>query len=205
MFPPGFPDIFDALVFPSSVFITRRSMGNAENRRSADLCPQTTPVKRGDSSRPSQSIQSRHIKDWMLGRPAQKFAAHLTLRGGKASRTKRRRWTIFGSQQRPIGGKIRNENTTINQYNLSIDVLGAHLCDAGGIGRLWLSQSHISSAAHSVCVFTWLIVMNRIFSCCTCPMKLKLSHVKRIGIGQPRTCLLFGLQMRSGQERGSPW
>ena len=73
-----------------------------------------------------------------------------------------------------------------------------------GIAAVALSQSHVLSAAHFVCFFTWLIVMNCAFSCCTIPMKLKLSHMKRIGIVQPRTCLLFGLQMRSGQERGSP-
>ena len=92
-----------------------------------------------------------------------------------------------------------NQNTTINHANTCTHVLGVCLCNSGWIGQLWLSQHHISSAAHSVCVFTWLIVMNRIFSCCTCPMKLKLSHVKRIGIGQPRMCLLFGLQMCSGR------
>ncbi len=115
------------------------------------------------------------------------------------TRKKRRRWTIFCSQQRPIGGKIRCKITTINQYNVLIDILSVALGDAGGIGRLWLSQSHISSAAHSVCVFTWLIVTRSAFSCCTCPMKLKLSHVKRIGIGQPRMCLLFGLLLCSGR------
>ena len=135
----------------------------------------------------------------MRGTPARKFAAHLAQSRGKNHARNADDETIFCSQQRPIGGKIRNENTTINQYNLSIDILGAHLCDTGGIGRLWLSQHDISSAAHFVCVFTWLIVMNRIFSCCTCPMKLKLSHVKRIGIGQPRMCLLFGLLLCSGR------
>ena len=155
-------------------------------------------------SLPRRRIQSRHIKDWIRGRPAQKFAAHLTLSSQENHARNADDETIFCSQQRPIGEKMQNENTTINQYNVSIDILGAALSDAGEIGLLWLSQHHILSAAHFVCVFTWLIVMNCAFSCCTMPIKLKLSHMKRIGIGQPRTCLLFGLQMRSGQERGSP-
>ena len=150
-------------------------------------------------SRPSPRIQSRHIKDWIRGRQARKFAAHLAQSGQKSHARNAYDGTIFCSQQRPIGEKIRNENTTINQYILSIDILGAALSDAGEIGLLWLSQHHVSSAAHSVCVFMWLIVMNRIFSCCTCPMKLKLSHVKRIGVGQPRMCLLFGLLLCSGR------
>ena len=155
-------------------------------------------------SPPSRRIQSRHIKDWIRGRPARMFAAHLTLSREENHARNADDETIFCSQQRPIGGKIRIENATINHITISIGILGASLFDPGGIGQLWLSWHHISSAAHFVRVFTWLIVMNRIFSCCTCPMKLKLSQMKHIGVGQPRTCLLFGLQMRSGQERGSP-
>ena len=154
---------------------------------------------------PQTGPQTRHTGGCGRGRPAQKFAAHLALSRGKNHARNAGDETIFCSQQRPIGGKIRSGKTTINHNIISIGILGASLFDPGGIGQLWLSQHHISSAAHSVCVFTWLIVMNRIFSCCTCPMKLKLSQMKHIGVGQPRTCAYLGLQMRSGQERGSPW
>ena len=168
------------------------------------LCTNTAKMTEKVSP-PSRRIQSRHIKDWIRGRPARTFAAHLTLSMHKSHARNADDGTIFCSQQRPIGGKIRIENTTINQYNLSIDILGAALSDSGGIGQLWLSKHHTLSAAHFVRVFTWLIVMNCVFSSCTCPMKLKLSQMKHIGVGQPRTCACLGLQMRSGQERGSPW
>jgi len=87
-------------------------MGNAENRRSADLCPQKIPVKRGDSSRPSQRIQSRHIKDWIRGRPAQKFAAHRAQSRVKNHARNAGDGTNFCSQQRSIGGKTRRKKTT---------------------------------------------------------------------------------------------
>ena len=37
--PAAFLDIFLAVVLPSSVFSTRRSMGKRENRRPTELCP----------------------------------------------------------------------------------------------------------------------------------------------------------------------
>ena len=50
-----------------------------------------------------------------------------------------------------------------------------------------------------------LIVLNYVFSCNNSPMKLKLSHEQRSGVGQPRECPCLTLQMCSGQERGAPW
>ena len=195
----------DILVFPSSVLQRGEVRENANSPAGPNFVPKNLRNKR----RFKQSGQRPHfpksrrsvVFPWFL----ENSTRNMSLLGTKHRAKKRRRRTKFCSQQRPIGGKIRSGKTTINHNIISIGILGAALFDPGGIGQLWLSWHHISSAAHFVRVFTWLIVMNRIFSCCTCPMKLKLSHMKHIGIGQPRTCLLFGLQMRSGQERGSPW
>ena len=89
---------------------------------------------------------------------------------------KRRRRTKFCSQQRPIRGRIRIKNTTINHMIVSMHILGAHLCISGRIGLLWLSWCRFSSAALFCVLEHRLIVLNCIFSCCNCPMKLKLSH-----------------------------
>ena len=95
-----------------------------------------------------------------------------SLVGGKITHKKRRRWTKFCSQQRPIRGRIRNKNTTINHINLFIHVLGACLCDSGWIGLLWLSWHHILFAG-LFCDFGYrLIVMNCIFSYTNSPIKL---------------------------------
>ena len=135
---------------------------------------------------------------------AQKFQAQHVFRGDKVLREKRRRRTKICSQQRPIGGRIRTKNTTINHMNVSIYILGACLCDAGWIGLLWLSWHHILSAALFCDFGYWLIVMNCIFSYKNSPTKLKLSHMNDNNIGQPRMHLYLTEKMCSSQERGSP-
>ena len=97
----------------------------------------------------------------------------------------------FCSQQRPIRGRIQTKNTTINHMIISIYVFGAHLCVSGWIGLLWLSWYRISSAAffdHFVSVFYMVDCCNRVSSCCTFAMELKLSHAKRMVIGRPPAC-----------------
>jgi hypothetical protein len=89
--------------------------------------------------------------------------------------------------------------------NVLLYILGACLCDAGGIELLWLFWYRFSSAALFCDFGQWLIVMNCIFSYKNRPMKLKLSHTIGNSIGQPRMCLYLTVQMCSSQERGSPW
>ena len=125
---------------------------------------------------------------WGQASPARKFEAQLPQSRGKKSRTNATDEPKFCRQQRPIGWEIRSENTTINQIIISLHVLGAYLCDAGGIGLLWVSRYHISSAALFRQLEHRLIVLNHIFLCSILPMELKLSHVKRMGIGRPPVC-----------------
>ena len=101
---------------------------------------------------------------------------NMCLVGGTSRAKKRRRRTKFCSQQRPIGGRVRTKNTTINQTNVSINTLGAYLCDCGSIGLLWLSWYRFSSAAPFRAVQQRLIVMICAFSYNNRQMKLKLSH-----------------------------
>ena len=82
----------------------------------------------------------------------------------------------FCSHWRPIRGRIRTKNTTINQINVFMHILGALLCDSGSIGLLWLSWCRFSSAALFRGLEHRLIVLHYIFSYRYRPMKLKLSH-----------------------------
>ena len=89
----------------------------------------------------------------------------------------------FFSHWRPIPGRMRIKNTTINHQtsfffvNIFMHISGVCLCNSGSIGRLWLSWCHFSSAALFRLLKHRLIVLNYIFSCNNSPMKLKLSHV----------------------------
>ena len=58
---------------------------------------------------------------------------------------------------------------------------------------------------HFVCGFTWLIVVHDIISCCTCRNQVKLSHMKRNGIGRRSECAhLVSTPCGSGDD-GPPW
>ena len=78
--------------------------------------------------------------------------------------------------------------------------------------RLWVDWVAVallvfcfSSAALFRAVQQRLIVVMCPFSCSNRPMKLKLSHEQRVGVGQPRECSHCDWHVCSGQERGSPW
>ena len=168
------------------------------------LFPLDTAKETGKACLPRARPLNRHAGVWGRASPAQKFEAQLSQSRGKITQKKRQRRTKICSQQRPIGGRIRNKNTTINHINVSTCILGAHLCDSGWIGLLWLSWCCILSAA-LFCDFGYrLIVMNHDLSYKHRPIKLKLSHMNDNGIGQPRTYLYLTLQMGRSQERGSP-
>ena len=108
--------------------------------------------------------------------PVEKFEAHHEFGRGKNHAQKRRRRTKFCSHWRPMLGRIRTKNTTINHINIFMHVLGVHLCNSGWIGRLWLSWYHFSSAALFRVLEHRLVVLNYIFSYNNSSMKLKLSH-----------------------------
>ena len=114
----------------------------------------------------------------------------------------------FCSEHRPAGWQIRSGNITINQIYISIHILGACCCVAGGIGLLWLSQFHLPSAAffeHFVSVFYVVDCCDHDISCCAFAIELKLSHTERMGIGRPPAYLYLSLAPCSGGSRGPPW
>ena len=76
----------------------------------------------------------------------------------------------------PMRRRMRIKNTTINQINTCIYVLGVHLCNSRWIRRLWLSRYNFSSAALFRELEHRLIVLNYAFSYNNSPMKLKLSQ-----------------------------
>ena len=91
------------------------------------LFPLDTAKETGKACLPRAWPLNRHAGVWGRASPAQKFEAQLSQSRGKITQKKRRRRTKICSQQRPIGGRIRNKNTTINQINVSINILGACL------------------------------------------------------------------------------
>ena len=101
------------------------------------------------------------------------------------------------------GGKqVRLENSKRSFRNRGEKIMGAYICDAGGIGRLWLSQYHISSAAFFRQLEHRLIVLNHYISYSILPMELKLSHVKRMGIVRPPAHLYLVSAPCSDRDRG---
>ena len=65
-----------------------------------------------------------------------------------------------------------------------------------------LGITYILSAAFSRQLDHRLIVLNHIFSCVILPMELKLSHMKRMGIGRPPVLPYLVLVSCSDEARG---
>ena len=156
---------------------TRRSMGKVANYRRTNFLPRIMGKRMLRASPLSLDAASALDEDCSPCRAGFKIRSTRREKEGRKSRTKkRRRRTKFGSHWRPIRGRMRIKNTTINQTNVSINTLGAYLCDSGSIGLLWLSWYHFSSAALFRVLEHRLIVMNCISSYNNSPTKLKLSH-----------------------------
>ena len=152
-------------------------MGKVANYRRTNFLPRIMGKRMLRASPLSLDAASALDEDCSPCRAGSKIRSTRREKEGRKSRTKkRRRRTKFGSHWRPIRGRMRIKNTTINQTNVSINTLFAHLCGCGSIGLLWLSWYHFSSAALFRVLEHRLIVMNCISSYNNSPTKLKLSH-----------------------------
>ena len=112
------------MVFSSSVFSTRQSMGNRKNGRPADSSPSTVQENVGKPACHAHvpSIDMLACVDEQS--PARKFEAQLPQSRGENHAQNAIDEPQFCHQQRPIGWMIRSGNTTINHNIVSIYIFG---------------------------------------------------------------------------------
>ena len=114
--------------------------GEVRENANSPVRPTFVPKNLRNKLRFEQSEQRTHFpKSWrsvVFPWFFKNLTRNMRSLGTKHHAKKRRRRTKFCSQQRPIRGRIRNKNTTINHIIILIHVLGACLCNAGRIGLL---------------------------------------------------------------------